>query len=132
MAQAIHHPGIDAEGERARLVEARHAVADPVEAADAVEEIVVGDAHPGVEIRHRIGRRAEVLAEEQRIVAPLVVVEDGVAVVVPVAKPAGDVELLLDLAGVAPVHIVFVAALLFAEKAGWHMLDRIEPEAVAL
>ena len=69
------------------------------------------------------------LAVEKRVVARLQVVEDRVAVVVPVAESAREVELFLHLPAVAPVGTVLWAVHL-AEKVGRHVLHGIQPETV--
>ena len=48
----------------------------------------------------------------------------------PIRKSASDVELLLNLTVVAPVHRILVASRLFAKKSRWHVLDGIEPKAI--
>ena len=71
------------------------------------------------------------LAVEKGVIAGLIFgIEDGVAVVVPIAVAAGQVELLLNGAVIAPVHIIFVISTLFSKKGIGDMLHRIEAETI--
>ena len=130
MAEAVHHPAIDAEGEAPRLVEVGEAGADACEAADIVGEVVVCHPHAGRQVVGGIRRRAEVLAEEHQIVARDVVREAGIAVGRPVREDAAQVELSLGISQVAGAGRILRAAL-HAKEVARHMLHRVQPETIA-
>ena len=98
-----------------------------------IQDIVIGDAHAPREIRPFRRRRSEMLAEKHRIVTGLILrIKQGVAMVVPIAEAAADIELFLNLAVIAPVYEVLVRAVLLAEESRWHVFHRVQAEAVGL
>ena len=94
-------------------------------------ERVVHQPHPGVYVPRVGGGLTQMLAEHQGIVARLLTVEYRIAVVVPVAVAVSEIELLLNLAAVPRAAAVLVGPVLLAEEIVRHMLDRIQPQAVA-
>ena len=88
-------------------------------------QVVVHQAHARVPISRIAGRRAEVLAEDHRVIAPHLCVEDGISVVW-IGKAARDVELPLDAAEVARIARVLVRPALLAEKIVGHVFHRIQ------
>ena len=99
---------------------------------DGIEHVVRGDPHPGLEVSILCRRCAEMLAEEQGVVPRHTLVEHRVAVVVPVAETAGDVELLLDRPVVAGIRVVLVRTTLLTEKVRRNVLHGIQPEPIRL
>lgn len=72
------------------------------------------------------------LAEEQRIITGRRLIEDGVAMIVPVRIAAGEIEVLLDGAIVSRIGIILFGTSLLAEEIGGHMLHCIEAKAIRL
>lgn len=121
-----------AEGAVVGLVVVGEVASDASEAADVVEEVIVGDAHAGGEVARVAGRGSEVFTVEEEVIAGDGVGEDGVAVVAPVGVAAGDVELDLGLAVVAGAGAVFGGGVLFAEKVVGDVFDGVEAEAIGM
>ena len=132
MALRVHHRLRGIESETARLIESAQPGAGIAEdVVEIVAQDIVHEPHPGVHIVAVVRRFAEVLAEEHRVVARDLGVENGVAVV-RIREAAREIELPLHLPRVAVVVRVLVRAESRAKKIRAHMLHRVEPQPVGL
>ena len=95
-ARKLVKVGITAPAGRVQSTQSGSRVAEPV--IHFPMQRRVDQAHAGRDILPESGRRPKVLAEHHAIIAALIVIEDGIAVVVPIGITAGHVELPLRLA----------------------------------
>ena len=130
VALGVHDAEVGIEPAPAGLVVAGQPVPGTAEAVvQLVAQIVVHQPHARGPVAAVAGGLAEVLAEQQRVVAVALHVEGGVAVVAPVAEAVGHVELPLGIAAVACGAGVVVVG---PEEVVRHVLDRVQPQAVEL
>ena len=85
VALGVHHTESRREAASSRLVESIQAVAGIAQlVVQLIAQVVVHEPHPGIPVSAISRRLPEMLAEDHRVVAPLLRVEDGIPVIVPI------------------------------------------------
>ena len=107
---------------------ARAGIAEDV--VQVVAQWIVEEPHPGIRVFTKAGRLAEVLAENERVVASEFAVEIGVALV-RVRVTVRQIELKLRLPHVARSILILVRAALQPEEIAGNMLHGIQAQTIA-
>ena len=130
VALGMHDAQVGREAAPARLVEAGQPLPRIAQAVvQLAAQVVVHQPHAGRPVAAVARGLAQMLAEQQGVVARDLGVEVAVPVVAPVAEPARDVVLPLRVAAVA---IRAGVAVVGPEEIVRHMLHRVQAQAVQL
>ena len=132
MALRVHHAHPGAETAKIALLQAgqrRPGIAQHV--VEIIAQRIIQQPHARIDILTVAGRLAQVLAENQRVVARRFRIEVAVAMA-GIAEAVCKIELQLRAANIARGIGLLVCAGLEAEKIARHVLDRIQTQAIAL